>query len=140
MDRIRVFISVLLILALPISGFASVGMGECHKHANSSTSAAPHHPNPQSLLTASPHVSYHQAHDAGTTHHEGASGAGSDCQCQCPCIGLCALVCAAALGLPSHTSIDFDRISVLDAATVAQLRLPEAHLSTPYRPPILIVS
>ncbi|MBI2801617.1 MAG: hypothetical protein HYX63_15325 [Gammaproteobacteria bacterium] len=123
MRRLHFFISILLIIALPVSGFAS-GVNGCSGHLSAPAGAARHHHGAPPTAIRGMKITHLQQHLALGNHHEHKPSRDTDCHC------------AGALALPSHVQATFDNHLSSNFAVIEQFPNGDAHRGTPYRPPI----
>ncbi len=135
MRKLRLITSLLLMIALPVSGFA--GLYRCHHHTgerDQTTAAHQHHANIP--LAGTSHETQSSAQHADCDHATTQSGDKPD-RPGCQCVGLCALACAGASAMPATLQAVFDYVPVSSSpVTNAQFSAPDVRLETPYRPPI----
>lgn len=134
--RLRVLVSLLLILALPSSAMATTGMANCEHSAEPSGHAAHHHAG----VAGAEHVAgapvatvqlvtvRHAGHEHQREH--------SQCKCHCPCSGLCASACMLAYAMPAETHTVLHRFLPDFTSAANQRELSDAHSRNPFRPPI----
>lgn len=122
MKVMRTLLVLWLMLALPVSGFASTQMVLC-KEMGALTS---HHSGHQG------HVQHHPAVNA----EKSSALDGLFCKCGCPCQGHCATACATVLGVTSlsYASVKLGGFISMPLAMPAHA-MAAFHLD-PFRPPI----
>jgi hypothetical protein len=138
MRKLRAILTLLLCLAVPTAGWASVVNGPiCNRlAAHSDTSLAVDHHRAVQQVSMGAHVESHE-HCAHDTHsgHDTASDS-HNCKCICGCgVNACTSSCAAGITL-SQAGV-FDSIAGSDAVSaVVDQDLSAAHRISLLRPPI----
>ena len=118
--------SLVLILVLPVSGFASVSTRGCQDHSDSPANAAYQHDGAQMVVADAAEAVHHSHHPTGDPHVD--HKAGRDAYCHC--------AGALALALFAQLPADFDLQLSLAFAVSEQSHLGNVQRGAPYRPPI----
>jgi hypothetical protein len=136
MRIVRSLLLILLMVAVPVSGFASALMQHCQHAARTSSTVHQHH---AGISMPDMTGAEHQLH----MQKAGVKVAGADtttldsCQCGCPCKGHCPPgSCIGSLAALSQTRLSADFSSARQAAPAAPSHALAAHSLDRLRPPI----
>jgi hypothetical protein len=138
MRKLRAILSLLLCLAVPTAGWASVVNGPiCNRlaaHSDTSLAGDRHRAVQQVSISAHAESHEHCAHDAHSGHDTASDS--HNCKCICGCgVNACTSSCAA--GIARAQAGMFDSIAGSDTVSpVVDQHLSAAHRISLLRPPI----